>query len=175
MKKQLLTLIAILLTTGAFAQLEVNNCLISMDGVTGPDFSNKNDTVSVLFEPTEFFWKITLTNNLKKDMSIAWDKSSFINNGKASRIIFGTTTRLTKDNPIQNEEVPSGSYISRKIFPLDNLMSESLFPTINKKTIKQRFEKDSIPDKRKIVIALLIGDELKKFDYNFSIIPKPKK
>lgn len=173
MKKQILTLIAIAFTTVAFAQTEVNNCIVTLQGSS--DLIMKNDTINVEFSPTEYFWSLNLKNQLKTDISVVWDKSSFVTNGKASKIIFGTTSRLTKDNLIQNEEIPAGTFITRKIFPLDHLLSESLFPTINKKTIKSRFEKEAIPDVRKIILAIMIDNEVKKFEYIFNIVPKPKK
>jgi len=172
MKKLILTLIAIAFTTMSFAQTEVNKCIVTLNGST--DLKMKNDTLTVEFSPSEYFWSLDIKNNLKKDISVVWDKSSFVTNGKASKVVFATTTILTKDNLIQNEEIPTGSYIIRKVFPVDHLISSGLFPTINKKTIKSRFEKEATPDVRKIVLAVIIDNEIKKFEYNFSIVPKLK-
>ena len=172
--KKLLTLLLIIITSTAFAQTEVNGVMIKMNESQDNTFTYKNDTLSVAFKPAEFFWDIKVNNESTGDFSIIWEKCSFIHNGAASKIVFGNTSRLMKNIPIQDQEVPTKSFINRSIFPVEYVNSSSLYPIVSKKYLSKRFEKTAQPDQVKIVLAVKLGDIIRKYDFNFVLTPKNK-
>lgn len=174
MKKVFMVVSCVLIVLTTKAQKEINGCLVTMKETTNNSFTFSNDTITVAFGPSEFFWYINLKNNLNDDdISIIWDKSSFVLNKKASKIIFDNTININKDKSIPDQRVHSKSFIDRKIFPVENLEFKS--PTISKRFVKKRFEETGNPDTVKIVLTLEVNGSTKKYEFNFEIIPKSKK
>lgn len=174
MKNKLLIIIPfILLGLSIKAQHQVNGCIVTLAESSDKSFTVKNDTIEVRFNPTEFFWNVVITNHLKTDVSVIWNKSSFVINNKSSKIIFDETIRMKKDDPIQDQEITSGSYIEKNIYPLENL--EFSTPTISKRFVKKDFEATGKPHTAKIRLAFLIDGQEKKYDFNFTMVPAKKK
>lgn len=174
MKIKLLTLIAIAcMSISVKSQVVVNGCIVTMNESTDQNLFYKNDTISVRFTPSETFWHVKLENISKNDLSIAWDKSSFIVEGSSSKIIFDNTITINKDNPISDEQIPSESYIEKSIFPVELL--EVRLPTISKRFVTKRFKETGQPDKIKIILALKNGNTLKNYAFNFNVQPEAKK
>ncbi|MFB5946077.1 hypothetical protein [Albibacterium profundi] len=173
MKKYLLFTVFTLLVLTTKAQKEINGCIVTLKESNDNNFIFSNDTITVTFGPSEFFWYVNIKNNINDDISIVWDKSSFVLNGRASKIIFDNTINFKKDEPIPDQEIPSRSFIDKKIFPVDNMEFSS--PTISRRFVKKRYEETGNPDTVKLVLAFNINGELHKLDFNFEIVPKQKK
>lgn len=174
MKKSLLFFALILcVSISVKAQHLVNGCMVTLVESSDNSFTIKNDTLEVKFNPTEFFWNVIATNHLKSDVSLIWNKSSFIINNKSSKIIFDDTINFKKNDPIQDEQISAGSYIEKNIYPLENLEFSS--PTISKRFVKKDFEATGKPHTAKIRLAFLIDGQEKKYDFNFTMVPAKKK
>lgn len=174
MKKQLLiflTFISISITVNA--QYTTENCIVKLQGANDGGLSIKNDTLNIYFKPTAYFWYINVKNNLSSDISINWDKSSFIINKRSSKIIFDNTLKIDQSASIPNEEIPGGSFIDRNIFPADYL--DPLTPTISRRFVKQRFEETGQADVITIILAMDTNNSTIKKRYDFYVIPKLKK
>lgn len=174
MKKFILTLIIFGLTASfTFAQSVINDSIITMIG--SKNFTFENDTLEVTFLPSEYAWNIKIKNKLNEDIGVIWEKSTFILNGAASKVIFDNTLKMNKDNAIPDQEVPSDSFISKNIFPSGNFVKKYSTPTVSKKDIKKSYEETGKPETVKIALMIKVKGELKKYDFNFEMTPKLKK
>lgn len=158
-----LALILFLFVSSTKAQdMIVGGCIVT------PISPLENDTLSVKFTPSEFLWGAKIS--AKKDFAIDWDKSSFIVNGQSSKIAFEDSRLISKDLPRPTEEVPSGSFISKRLYPYDFLEYGS--PTISKRFVKKRFGATGNPDTVRIILSMIIDGKNVKQSYLFEIRPK---
>lgn len=174
--KNILLVLILLSATVVFAQTKpVAGSTVIMKESVNNDWKFSNDTLSVSFNPTDYFWRLIVKNTSDKDVSIIWDKSSFVLNGSASKIIFDNTINLKKDDTIPDDPIPADSHIWKEIYPA-NLLGTAT-PTISKRFVKKRFEESGIPDKVKIVLAFEVDGNPHKYDFNFEMTPyvKPKR
>jgi hypothetical protein len=135
------------------------------------NLSYKSDTLSVAFTPKEYAWGVKITNNQKDDISIIWDKSSFILNGASSKVIFDNTLKLNIENSIPDQELPAGSFVEKRIFPAGSFSERWPSKTIDKKEVRKLLKESGKPEIVKIILAIRIRGMIKKYDFNFEIAP----
>jgi hypothetical protein len=112
------------------SQHQVNGTLVTLLESKDNTFTVKTDTFEVKFNPTEFFWNVQIKNNLNSDVSVIWNKSSFVLNNKSSKIIFDETPLMQLNESIPNEEITNNSYIE-KIFILQKTWNSLHQPSQN--------------------------------------------
>lgn len=180
MKKQLLTLMALIISINMYAQdakqnIVINGCIVSMKESNQNDLTYENDSIKFSFTPDEYAWHTKITNNLGKDITVIWDKSTFILNDLSSKVIFANTLKMNIDNMIPNQDIVAGSFIQKHIAPAGIFTKRYAEPTINRKQIKKDFEATGKPHTAKIRLAFLIDGHEKKYDFNFTMKPAKKK
>lgn len=168
MKRTLLTLLTLgFIATASYAQTVVNGCIVRMKEAYSPDsLKFKDETLKIAFYPTEHFWKTYIYNTSNEQLTINWEKSTFTLNGHSSRIL----TNMGQEEM----EITGGGKISYDVFPR-TLSEAGMLPTISKRFVKKDYEETGKPHTVRITLAFKINGEDKMYDFNFEMIPKPKK
>jgi hypothetical protein len=173
MKYKLLVLIALtIVSLTAKSQVIVSGCIITMKESKDHRLVFQNDSVLVSFTPSSTFWWVKITNKLKQETMLSWDKSSFIVNGKSSKIIFDNTINLNKNDALPSQVIPSESYIEKNIFPVESL--ELALPVISKRFATKRFKETGDPDSVRIILAMEINGKPNVLAFNFYVTPVKK-
>lgn len=108
----------------------------------------KTDFAEITYEPTYFFWRVYIKNTTGENITVDWDKTTFVVGDRSGGVVFEETIKMMMDQPKGTEVVAPNATLYKKIYPRTH--AEYMDPIISKKrlndvTINLNIEGKNIP------------------------------
>lgn len=135
--KYILAILLLLVPLSVLPQTPVDGVCISLISPELKSLAWENDSISFTFQPSEYFWDITIANKSNVNLKCLWSESLFIIGDISSQIIFDNTTMMLKNEPLPPSTASPNTKIRKSIFPLENFGSSAANPVFTKRLIKK--------------------------------------
>lgn len=104
-----------------------------IDGTSSSTYQDSLVSINFSLYDDCSFLHVMISNKTNDRIAVEWENTKIFN----EQVCFSNDSRLTMGRAKQDEVIMSGSYTSKNILPKGNVLSSSVIPLLNSKSLKK--------------------------------------